>query len=231
MGKPTGARVLGPLQPLARGFLFELVELGYSWTVQIQRLRLMAELSAWMVAQGVEPTELTASVIHEFLEPVRARGPKRQWFSSMSERQLVDYLCRLGLVAVPVPLVVIDPVELLVGEFVEYLVRERGLTDGSHTVWEYRRTARLFLAGRVDPDGGGLDGLTAGDVTRFVPRGSPQPRLHDIRHTFAVQTLLDWHRSRVDGGARECHKVCVRQERMEPHAFNTRQDPFPASFL
>ena len=29
----------------------------------------------------------------------------------------------------------------------------------------------------------------------------------------------------------ECHKVCVRQERMEPHAFNTRQDPFPASFL
>jgi hypothetical protein len=23
---------------------------------------------------------------------------------------------------------------------------------------------------------------------------------------------------------RECHKVCVRQERMEPHAFNTREE-------
>jgi hypothetical protein len=23
---------------------------------------------------------------------------------------------------------------------------------------------------------------------------------------------------------RECHKVCVRQERMEPHAFNTRKE-------
>ena len=31
---------------------------------------------------------------------------------------------------------------------------------------------------------------------------------------------------------RECHKVCVRQERMEPHTFNTRkEDSFPASLL
>ena len=187
MGKPTGARVLGPLQPLGRGFLFELIELGYSWTVQIQRLRLMAELSAWMAAQGVDPTELTASVIHEFLEPVRARGPKRQWFSPTSERQLVDYLCRLGLVPVPVALVVTDPVELVVGEFVEYLVRERGLTDGSHTVWEYRRTARLFLAGRVDPDGGGLDGLTAGDVTGFV---LAECRRRSVRMSRALVTSL-----------------------------------------
>ena len=34
------------------------------------------------------------------------------------------------------------------------------------------------------------------------PRGSPQPRLHDFRHAFAVQTLLDGHRSGVDVQAR-----------------------------
>jgi hypothetical protein len=28
MGKPTGAHVSGPLQPLVRGFLFELIEVG-----------------------------------------------------------------------------------------------------------------------------------------------------------------------------------------------------------
>ena len=98
MGRPTGAHVCGPLQPLVRGFLLELIELGYSWTVQMQRLRLMAELSGWMAAQGVEANELTVSVIHDFLAPVRARGPKREWFSPTSERQLVDYLGRLGLV-------------------------------------------------------------------------------------------------------------------------------------
>jgi len=34
------------------------------------------------------------------------------------------------------------------------------------------------------------------------PPGSPQPRLHDIRHTYAVRTLLDWHRAGVDVQAR-----------------------------
>jgi integrase/recombinase XerD len=34
------------------------------------------------------------------------------------------------------------------------------------------------------------------------PRGSPQPRVHDLRHAFAVQTLLDWHRAGVDVQAR-----------------------------
>jgi site-specific recombinase XerD len=160
--------VFGPLQPFVHGFLLELIELGYSWTVQVNRLRLMAELSAWMTAEGIEPAELTVSLIAEFVAPFRACGPKREWFSSTSERQLVDYLRRVGLVLEPEPAVVTDPVELLVGRFVEYLVRERGLTDGSHTVWEYKRTARLFLTGRLEPGGGGLDRVTAGDVTRFV---------------------------------------------------------------
>jgi integrase/recombinase XerD len=34
------------------------------------------------------------------------------------------------------------------------------------------------------------------------PRGSPKPRLHDFRHSFAVRTLLDWHRAGVDVQAR-----------------------------
>jgi integrase len=34
------------------------------------------------------------------------------------------------------------------------------------------------------------------------PPGSPQPRAHDLRHTFAVRTLLDWHRTGVDVQAR-----------------------------
>jgi hypothetical protein len=62
MGRPTGAQVRGPLQPLARGFLLELIELGYSWTAQMARLRLTSELSAWMAERDVEVTGLTASL-------------------------------------------------------------------------------------------------------------------------------------------------------------------------
>lgn len=168
MGQPTGAHVFGPLQPFVDGFLVELIELGYSCTAQVHRLRLMAELSAWMGMQGIEADELTVSLIGDFLAPLRARGPKRDWFSPTSERQLVYYLRRLGLVSEPEPAVVSDPVELLVGRFVEYLVRERGLSDGSNTVWEYKRTARLFLTGRLELVGGGLDHVSAGDVAQFV---------------------------------------------------------------
>jgi integrase/recombinase XerD len=36
-----------------------------------------------------------------------------------------------------------------------------------------------------------------------LDRGSgPSPRIHDLRHGFAVQTLLDWHRAGVDVAAR-----------------------------
>src|SRR6516165_955890 len=122
MGRPSGAHVFGPLQPFARGFLLELIEQGYSWTAQTQRLRLMAELSGWMAGRGIEPTELTAVVIGDFLARVRTRGPRREWFSPTSERQLVNYLRRLGLVPEPEIALMSDLVERLVAEFVAYLV-------------------------------------------------------------------------------------------------------------
>jgi hypothetical protein len=156
------------LEPFARGFLFWLIELGYSWTAQTARLRLMAELSSWMAVRVIGPKELTASLVNEFLEPLRARGSGKEWCSETSERQLLGYLRGLGLASVPDVPVVSDPVDLLVAEFVVYLVRERGLSVGTNTVYEYERTARLFLAGRVDPDGGGLDRLATSDVTSFV---------------------------------------------------------------
>jgi integrase/recombinase XerD len=165
MGRPTGAHVYGPLQPLMRGFLLELVELGYSWTAQFSRLRLMAELSSWMAARCIGPKDLTQSMIEEFLGEARASCPGARWCSPSSERQLLAYLRGLGLVAVPEATVMTDPVDRLLGEFAEYLVRERGLAAGSSTVRDYRRVARLFLSGRLDRD---LDRLTAGDVTGFV---------------------------------------------------------------
>jgi hypothetical protein len=119
MGRPTGAHVSGPLQPLVGGFLFELIELGYSWTAEIARLRLMAELSAWMAARGIGVTELTQASLEEFLEKARARESEKEWCSPTSERQLLAYLRKLGLVAEHEAPVVVDPVDWLVAEFVE----------------------------------------------------------------------------------------------------------------
>ena len=168
MGRPIGARVRGPLQPLARGFVLWLIELGYSWTAQTARLRLLAELSSWMAGREIEAEELTAPLVKGFLDGARVSCPGAGWCSPTSERQVLAYLRGLGLVAAPEAPVLTDPVDLLVAEFVEYLVRERGLVAGSSTVHGYEQTARLFLPARVDPDGSGLERLTAADVSAFV---------------------------------------------------------------
>ncbi|MGO9901235.1 MAG: hypothetical protein ACLP0J_16440 [Solirubrobacteraceae bacterium] len=62
----------------------------------------------------------------------------------------------------PVP----TQVDLIVGRFVEYLARERGVTNRTSVYW-YERIARSFLTGRVDPDSGVLVSLTAGEVSGF----------------------------------------------------------------
>jgi integrase/recombinase XerD len=98
----------------------------------------------------------------------RARESGKPWCSPTSERQLLVYLRGLGLVPEADAAAVSDPLDRLVADFVAYLVRERGLAVGSHSVYEYERTARLFLSGRIDPNGVGLEHLTAGDVTGFV---------------------------------------------------------------
>lgn len=187
MGRASVARVCGPLRPFASGFLAELLEQGYGWTAVAARLRLMAELSSWLTVRGLEPTELTPSLVEEFLAAARASERAKRWCSPTSERQLLAYLRGLGLVAPPPASVVSDPVERLVAEFVEYLVRERGLAVGTRAVYEYERTARRFLSGRVDPDGGGLDRLTAGEVTGFV---LAECRRRSVRMTRALVTSL-----------------------------------------
>jgi len=162
VGTSVPLDVSGPLHPFASGFRVELLELGYRWTAVRERMRLMAELSSWIAACGLEPVDLTASLVEGFSEAARARHPGKRWCSPASERALLAYLRGVGLVAPPEETVGVDPVARLIVQFVEYLVRERGLRAGSASVYEYKRTARLFLAGRIGPDGGGLDRGGAG---------------------------------------------------------------------
>jgi integrase len=39
-------------------------------------------------------------------------------------------------------------------------------------------------------------------IAGLEPTARPAPRIHDLRHSFAVRTLLDWHRAGIDVAAR-----------------------------
>jgi site-specific recombinase XerD len=61
-----------------------------------------------------------------------------------------------------------DPNEVLLRQFADHLVHERGVARHTTTVRDYQRIARLFLAETVGPDGAGLAGIATGDVSGFV---------------------------------------------------------------
>ena len=67
MGKSVPSRVGGPLFPFASGFWVGLRERGYEWTAVHARMRLMAEVSVWMGARGIEPRQLTEALVAGFL--------------------------------------------------------------------------------------------------------------------------------------------------------------------
>jgi integrase/recombinase XerD len=160
-------RVRGPLAPVAIGLWAELRERGYSPARVRARMQLILELSRWMAQLELGLSELNAGVVEELLAEARAdrQGPGG-WFSPFSERDVLAYLRELGVVE---PVVVPAPtaIDLLVGRFVEYLVRERGVANSTSVYW-YERVARSFLAGRVDPDTGTLAALTASEVSGFL---------------------------------------------------------------
>lgn len=166
MGRPTGAHVCGPLEPFVRGFLLWLIELGYSWTAQRVRLRLMAELSRWMAARGMGAADLSQPLFDTFIDGCPSLG--RRWCSPTAQRQLLAYLRGIGAVPTPEAPVSTGAVDRLIDQFSEYLVRERGLTAGSGTIRDYRRVAAVFLSGRLDMSGEGFDRTTAEEVSSFV---------------------------------------------------------------
>src|SRR5437588_10060382 len=96
VGTSVPLDVSGPLRPYASGFGIGLLELGYRWAAVRERMRLMAELSAWSAARGLEPADLTASLVEGFGEAARARNPGKRWCCPASERALLAYLREVG---------------------------------------------------------------------------------------------------------------------------------------
>jgi site-specific recombinase XerD len=159
--------VSGPLAPYAEGFRAELLGEGYSWGSAAHQIHLMAHLSRWLEAQGLEPAVLDDRLTGQFLAARRADGYAALW-SARAVAPLLDYLRGLGVVVPPRAPVPQTPAGRLAARFGEYLARERGLAGDS--VRSYTGVARRFLAETAVGDDGGAEGLTAADVTGFVRR-------------------------------------------------------------
>ena len=163
MGGRSVVWVEGPLGRYAPGFGAHLVGQGYAPSSAEDQPRLMAHLSRWLVEQRAESAALTPELVGRFLVARRAGYVKLT--SRRALAPLLGYLDGLGVL--PEPLTEQSgPVERLLADYRDYLVRERGLAAG--TVRLREQVARLFLRERPEPLELALRRLGPGEVTAFV---------------------------------------------------------------
>lgn len=189
MVKVLRSFVRGPLEPHVAGFAEQLVRQGYSRASAEQHVCFIAHLDRWMQGAGVGLGGLSGQVLDRYLAERRAAG-YREYRSVKALRPLLDYLLPLGVLPVPreVPL---GPVEELLADFRGWLLRERGLTEG--TVRGYVDCVRPFVAGRLRGDVLDLAGVTAADVTGFVRSACPDRAVGSAKLIVcALRSLLGW---------------------------------------
>lgn len=179
-GKPVWSRTApGPLESYASGYALWLAGQGFSQGMIERRVDQLGHLSHWLAIEGLCPDELNAEYRLRFAEARRAAG-YQTWVSPRSLRVPLTYLREVGIVAVPAAVVPEGPVERLLDCYRRYLAGERGLV--AHTIENYERVARLFLAGRERlGDGLGFDRLAAQDVSAFLASECPKRSVSGAR--------------------------------------------------
>jgi integrase/recombinase XerD len=156
--------VRGPLEAFVPGFTVELGRLGYTPVSASLQLNLMAHLSRWLMAEGLDAAGLSDEAAERFMAGRRADGFTNHR-TARSLGPLLGYLRSLGVTAPsvrPAP----NAVEVLLERYRVFLLAQRGLA--ASTVDVYVRSVWPFIASRQVGGGLALDTLTPGDVTAFV---------------------------------------------------------------
>ena len=135
-----------------------------------------------MESEGLEVEALTPDRLERYFVWRRRQGYLSS-LSPLSLRRLLGYLDGLGVLAPDetVP----SPVDRLLAEFRDYLLRERGMKASSAA--QYEPTARLFLSERPEPLADGLARVSAAEVTTFVLR---EARRRSVRSAEMVVCAL-----------------------------------------
>jgi len=167
MVHPIQVQASGPLAGFAPGFASELLRQGYTANSARLQMHLMAHLSRWLSAEGLDVYGLRVTEVERYLSARRAAGYVNHR-SNKAMRPMLVYLRGLGAAPTPKTSSPDGPVEVMLEHFRHYLIVERGLA--STTAHGYVHAVRPFLRDRALPGGLDLDfdHLSSTDVTSFV---------------------------------------------------------------
>jgi integrase/recombinase XerD len=187
--KPSWPRVIGPLAEHAEGFCAELSRLGYTPLTAAAHMRLVAHLSRWLAAGGVDASALTSSTVEAYFVERRSAGYANER-TARSLDPLLDYLRRVSAAPVAVVEIPTSATEQLLARYRAYLTVERGLAAATANL--NVRLVRPFLLEHAGEEEGRVElaELTARDVAAFVVEQSAT-RSGSIKRTVtALRSLL-----------------------------------------
>jgi site-specific recombinase XerD len=190
MADPSLVAVRGPLESLAAGFVSSLLDQGYQRQSAVIQVRLFAELSVWLLAEGLEPGQLDATAVERFLI-VRRRTGATRYVSDKAMHAILTYLRGHGIVSSPPALPATGPVEATLERYGQYLLHERRLAATTARLYVY--LVRPFVSATLSPDGLTPDWATlrATDVIDFVVARTPQQSRGTAKLTVtALRSLL-----------------------------------------
>ena len=170
---PIEIRISGPLAGFAQGYGTELVQLGYAPASVRQQMKVLADLSDWLLSHGMAAADLRRSDLDRFLRHRRAAGHTR-YASIRAVRPVLDYLQRFEVVPRQAPDAVLAPVDVMLDQFWRYLTVERALA--AVTARAYLDMVRPFIQGRLSADcrALNLERLTAADIISFMVTRCPR---------------------------------------------------------
>jgi site-specific recombinase XerD len=159
----------GPLGFHLDGFASLLFDQGYATHTGRQKIRLVADLSAWFGKRRLRIKDLNEAQIGEYLE----RRKKQLLLHRGDRRTLVQLLHHLRQAAIIPNLHEVfcdSPMNRIARDYAHFLSHQRGLSQ--ITIDNYLPIARRFLETRFPGGKMCLGKLCVGDVTDFIVRDS-----------------------------------------------------------
>jgi site-specific recombinase XerD len=187
--RPSWPLVTGPLAEYAEGFRGELSGLGYTPLSAAGQMRLVAHLSRWLAAEGLDTSALTSSTVERYFADRRSAGYANER-TGRALRPLLDYLRGAGAAPIEVSPAPSSATEQLLANYGDYLSVERGLAPASVAL--NVRLVRPFLLKHADGQAGALEleELTAGDIEAFVLEQAAERPRSVKRIVSALRSLL-----------------------------------------
>lgn len=189
---PVGVGICGPLAAVSEGYANDLASQGYAPASVHLQLKLLADLSGWLLDHGIVAGDLRSGDLDRFLHARRAAGHTR-YASFKAVHPILDYLRRLELLPLRFQDEGLGALDAMLDRFWRHLTVERALAAATARV--YLDMVRPFLRGRLSTDGLALDleHLTAADVVSFAVARCPRQSCGAAKLTVtALRSLLSF---------------------------------------